>query len=87
MKRSHIATAAEGHTGAWLSQARVTDTPYGDMIADMRRCTDLPPLFRSLDHLRFYLRSKGACPEALALAPLVWRKYRRWVDNHPFLQR
>ena len=68
MKRTR--PVAEGYTGAWLVQARVTDTPYGDMVADMRRCTDLPPLFHSLAELRFYLRSKGACPEALALAPL-----------------
>jgi hypothetical protein len=71
---------------AWLSCARVTDNPEGDLIADMRaelrRGADMPGSFRNIVEMRGYLRSRGACREVLAAVPGVWRRYRNWVDRN-----
>jgi hypothetical protein len=73
-------------TAAWLSRARATDDPEGDLIADMRselrRGVDVPALFPNMASMRHYLRDRGACPEALAAVPGVWRRYRSWVDRN-----
>jgi hypothetical protein len=61
----------------WLLRMRVTDTPEGDLIADMRDARDLPQHFDSIDAMRGYLWSKHACWEALAAVPAVWRRYKR----------
>lgn len=71
-------------TKEWLAASRITNTPAGDMIADMRRDPDIPPLFHSAEEMRSYLSLKGACREALATVPAAWVRYRRWVDRHPF---
>jgi hypothetical protein len=62
----------------WLARERITDNTEGDLIADMRNDIDLPSLFPNIAAMREYLRSRGACPEALAAVPRVWRRYRRW---------
>lgn len=73
-------------TAVWLTRAHVTDDPEGDLIADMRaelrRGAEVPALFPNMVSMQDYLRSRGACPEALAAVPGVWRRYRRWVDRH-----
>ncbi len=73
-------------TAAWLSRARATDDPEGDLIGDMRaelrRGVDLPALFPNKAAMFDYLRSRGACREALGAVPGVWRRYRNWVDRH-----
>jgi hypothetical protein len=71
-------------TKNWLAATRVTDDPMGDLITDMRSDPDIPHLFKNIDALRDYLRSKGACREALAVVPRVWRRYRDWLDRHPW---
>jgi hypothetical protein len=71
-------------TKAFLAKTRVTDTPAGDLIADMRADPDIPELFKSLDAMKDYFRSRGACREAMAEVPGVWRRYRAWIDRHPF---
>lgn len=68
----------------WLSVARVTDDPAGDLIADMRLARDLPPIFKNKEAMRGYLRCKGACREAIAAVDDVWPRYRRWMDRHPW---
>ncbi len=74
-------------TTRWLSKARITDDPEGDLIKDMRHDADStgtePPLFPNIDAMRGYLRSKGACHEALQVVPGVWRRYKRWLDRNP----
>jgi hypothetical protein len=72
-------------TKAWLAKARITNNPEGDLIADMRRDPDIPRLFRSRAEMRDYIKGKGACREALLVVTKVWLRYRRFVDNHPFL--
>jgi len=58
-------------TKEWLATARVTDTPAGDLIADMKSDPPLPDLFRDIEQMRSYLRSRGACWEAVAAVPAV----------------
>ena len=67
----------------WLSRSRVTDTPEGDLIADMRADKDIPRLFSNIDEMRSYLLSKGAGHGALSAVPAVWRRYRSWLDRNP----
>lgn len=67
----------------WLAAARATDDPAGDLIGDMRGDLTIPHLFASIEDMRGYLRCRGACVEALAAVPTVWRRYRRWMDRHP----
>ena len=69
--------------GRWLRHAGITEDPAGDLIADMRRVADLPALFGNIEEMRSYLRSRNACREAMAAAPIVWRRYRKWLDRHP----
>jgi hypothetical protein len=71
-------------TKNWLASTRITDDPMGDLIADMRTDPGIPPLFKNIDAMRDYLRSKGACREALAIVPRVWRRYQSWQDRHPW---
>ena len=72
--------------GAWLMSSRITDTPEGDLIADMkaewRRGAEMPDLFSNIEDMRGYLRRHGPCPEALAVVPGVWRRYCNWLDQH-----
>jgi YozE SAM-like fold len=60
-------------TKNWLASARITDDPMGDLIADMRRDPNIPSLFKNIDAMRDYLRTKGACREAIAVVPKLWR--------------
>jgi hypothetical protein len=62
----------------WVQSARVTGSPEGDLVADMRGDSGLPELFPNIGAMRRYLENKGACQEALAAVPGVWRRYRRW---------
>jgi hypothetical protein len=70
-------------TQAWLAAAQITDDPAGDVIADMRRDPDIPALFKNIDAMRDYLRTKGACREALAALPIVWRRHQGWLGRNP----
>jgi len=67
--------------------SRITDTPEGDFIADMKTDwnsrDEIPTLFHNIEHMRGYLRTKHACPEAVALVPKIWHRYRRWLDHNP----
>src|SRR6266446_5954487 len=72
-------------TRRWVAKARITDDPAGDLIADMRRDPALPGLFPNIQAMRDHLRRRGACREALAAVPVVWRRYRNWMDRHPDL--
>jgi hypothetical protein len=67
-------------TKTWLEHAQVTDDPEGDFVRDARRDPNLPD-FKSLSHMRRYLRTQNACPEAIALAPTMWRRLSRWRDR------
>jgi hypothetical protein len=75
-------------TSEWLAVARITNDPEGDLIADMRTDRDIPGLFGNLKAMHDYVsfKSRGD-PKILAAVPGVWRRYRRWVDRHPFRQR
>jgi hypothetical protein len=45
----------------WLAQARIPDTPTGDLIADFRRAeSQLPADFCDAEAMRAFLRTKGA---------------------------
>ena len=49
----------------------------GDLIYDLSRDRTLRD-FGSLPEFRSYLRSRGACEEAVKAAPAVWRRFERW---------
>jgi uncharacterized protein YozE (UPF0346 family) len=65
----------------WVMQARVTNDPAGDLIDDMRADQKLPSIFHSIGELRRYLILKNACRGALVAVPVVWRRYRHWLDR------
>jgi YozE SAM-like fold len=69
--------------GDWLAHTRATDDPAGDLIRDMRDDPRLPRDVASMEALRGYLQSRGACPEAVKAARTVMRRYRNWQDRHP----
>jgi hypothetical protein len=66
----------------WLRQVRNPDGPEGDLIADMRKDETVPALFRNIREMRLHLQSRGACQEAIAAVPRVWRRYSRWLMRH-----
>jgi hypothetical protein len=66
-------------TADWLRRARITDDSMGDLIADMRRDPNVPPLFNHIDEMRSYLTLKGASIERLAAVPILWRRYAHWL--------
>jgi hypothetical protein len=59
---------------AWLMERRVTDTPRGDFILDMRTDARFPE-GRSWDEIRQHLLLRGACPEAVKVARRLWREF------------
>jgi uncharacterized protein YozE (UPF0346 family) len=63
----------------WLATARATDDPEGDVIEDARGDPTFPATITDMEALHGYLAFKGACPEALAIVPQVWRRYARWA--------
>jgi DNA primase large subunit len=65
----------------WANQAKITDDPVGDFIADFNADKKAPYDYESLDRLRLYLEVKGACPEAIAAARRAWKRYQRWVRS------
>lgn len=81
-RRGAVADTQNTPVRAWLARARITDDPEGDFIADMRGERDLPYLFRNIEHMRTYLWLRGACFEAQAAVPGVWRRYDRWLSRH-----
>lgn len=70
-------------TKAWLANARITDDPVGDVIADLKRDPNVPRLFHNAEEMRNYIRSRQGCREAIAAVSAVWKRYRRWQDRHP----
>jgi hypothetical protein len=66
---------------AWLTVARVTNDPEGDFVADARRDPSFPEAVPDIKAMRGYLLRKGACREALAVVPGVWRRYERWLNR------
>lgn len=77
---------AKTQTHVWLTRARITDDPEGDLIedmrSDMRLGVPIPRLFANAEEMHCYLVSRGACSEALACVPRVWRRYRQWMDRN-----
>ena len=54
----------------------------GEVIANMRRDPNVPPLFCHINEMRGYLRLKGASTEALAAVPILWRRYSEWLKRN-----
>jgi hypothetical protein len=82
---SNEARAKPNWTRAFLARARKTNDAVGDLIADMGRDPNIPPMFPNIKSLRAYLRERNACEQALEAVPGFWRRYRRWIDRHPWL--
>jgi hypothetical protein len=71
-------------TRRWLRQARITDTPQGDLILDMRADPGVPRLFPNIKAMRGYVALKCAGDsDIMAAVPGVWRRYQRWLDRNP----
>jgi len=64
----------------YVSKRRLTDTPAGDFVRDARADRALPDA-ESWEQLHTYLITKGAIPEAIAAARVVWRSYRATARN------
>lgn len=62
----------------WLAQARVTDDPVGDFIADAAPIPKFLPRVRSASHLEVDLLLRHASRKAIAIVPEVWERYERW---------
>lgn len=67
----------------WLSGAKRTNDPAGDLVDDMRRDRRVNPLFPidfpNLRFLQAYLIERGACDGAFFAARVVWRRFARWL--------
>jgi hypothetical protein len=66
---------------AYLRSAQVTDYPVGNLIADLQRDLRLKPAeISDQATLAHHVRCNwpGACPEAVAAVPMVWRRYLAW---------
>jgi hypothetical protein len=72
---------AESITKRFVSSARITDDPVGDLIADMRRDPNLPRLFPNIKAVREYLRQKNASPAAVAAVPIFWRRFNQFITR------
>lgn len=59
----------------YLKTAKGTDGPMTDFIEDATHDKKFPVL-QDWDHLERYLMLRGACPEALDAALVLWRRYR-----------
>jgi hypothetical protein len=67
----------------WIDRVRDT-VQYrggGHLIYDLKRDNTLPATFSCLAEFRAYLEYQGACWGAVVMAPVVWRRYRRWVER------
>lgn len=65
----------------WLEGMVVTDNPEGDLVADMLRDPNLPPLFLSIKMMRNHILDHGGCPEAVAAVPGVWQRYKKRLNK------
>lgn len=65
----------------WLESMGVTDDPEGDLVADMLRDPDLPPLFLSMKMMRNYILDHGGCREAVEAVPGVWQRYKKRLNK------
>ena len=63
---------------SFVRDARQTYSIAGDLLYDLKRDHTLPETFGSLEQMRTYLGLHRACPEAMQVAPQVWRRYLRW---------
>jgi len=62
----------------WLSRARITDNPIGDLIADMRRDRKAPASFAGIRDLRSYL-ARGSASKAAVDG--MWRRFKLWQQE------
>ncbi len=60
----------------WIQALKITDTPRGDFIGDVRRDASFPDP-ASLAELLGYLARRGACDEAHRAARALWRQFER----------
>ena len=77
-RRRRPAAAPSLSFRAFVTTARQTDDPTGDLIGDLRDDRLLPDNFKTTDELRALMRLRWACPEAHAAVPEVWKRYRAW---------
>lgn len=66
---------------AYVLGRRITDTPAGDFVSDVRRDPHFPDP-QTWSELERYLRLRSVCDDAvLAAAKSVWNAYQRGVRN------
>ena len=61
----------------YIRQRRVTDTPSGDFVADVRADEHVPTASPNWSSVHFYLLAQHATPEAIRVARRWWTKYCR----------
>jgi YozE SAM-like fold len=70
----------------YLKSRRVTDTPAGDFIIDAKSDPTMPDA-TSWKQLEFYLTTKGAIPDAVTAAKIVWKGYLAQVRRDSSAKR
>jgi hypothetical protein len=63
----------------WLTTARITSDATGAFISRMRNDPTEVPDLQSLGALKTWLRRRPASLELIAVAPIVWDRYRTWM--------
>jgi hypothetical protein len=61
----------------WLARRRVTDSPRGLLIADIRDDRSFPEDIASIYQLLGHLVRQRACPGATSAARALWAQYAR----------
>jgi hypothetical protein len=69
----------------WLKAAHATNDLARCLIKGIRldlkrNPAAFPPLFPNIQTLRAYLYDRDICPEAMPALPVVWRRYRVWLE-------
>lgn len=73
----------DGWFRRYLRECRAGENPIGDFVRDSRRVRDLPNV-ETVDELLAFMRSRGACREAVSAARACWRRYLPWLRRRDF---
>lgn len=64
----------------WIMTRRITDTPRGDLIYDIKRDKQFTAI-NDKESIERYLVRKYACQEAIAEFKKLWKEYERCLKK------
>lgn len=64
----------------WIMTRRITDTPRGDLIYDIKRDKQFTAI-NDKESIERYLVRKHACQEAIAEFKKLWKEYERCLKK------